>query len=302
MISHADVVKTTLGLLCLGKNDFEAAAGISCDDGFQEALDIQKVPSQETMRQRLDKQANVFERLASASSVELLERTQVPVTALSTEHVPLDVEVFCRNHSDTNKEGLSRTYQDYEGYTPVGAILGQEEWCVGLELRPGSQHSQSGFVDFLHKMLRHARKVTPEPLLVRTDPAHDALETLVELRPHPKVNFIIRWNPRRADILSWRDRTFREGRVREPRAGKKVASLSTWVTRHYEERTYRFRLLIRVTERIWDGKGQILIRPFIKLEGWWTSLSVPEDEVIRLYDNTAKTGSWPFFRHSNRDN
>ncbi|SMC22444.1 transposase, IS4 family [Desulfacinum hydrothermale DSM 13146] len=284
MISHADVVKTYLDLLCLGKSDFEAGAGVSSDDWFKEALDIQKVPSQETMRQRLDKHASVFERLASLSNIELLERIQVPVTALSTGHVPLDLDVFCLDNSDTKKEGVSRTYQDYDGYAPIGAYLGQEGWCVGLELRPGSQHSQSGFVDFLRKTLRHARKVTRKPLLVRTDAAHDALETLVELRRHPKVSFIIRWNPRRADILSWRDRAFREGRVCEPRAGKKVAIFSTWVTRHHEERTYRFWLVIRVTERISDSKGQILIRPDINLEGWWTSLSVPEDEVIRLYE------------------
>ncbi|MEJ5349943.1 MAG: hypothetical protein WHS46_14790 [Desulfosoma sp.] len=82
------VVKTLLyclplilvvGLLCLGKSDFEAAEGVVGDDGFQEALDIQKVPSQETLRQRFEKHARFFERLAGAAGVELLERTQVPV-------------------------------------------------------------------------------------------------------------------------------------------------------------------------------------------------------------------------------
>jgi hypothetical protein len=41
---------------------------------------------------------------------------------------------------------------------------------------------------------------------VRTDSAHDALETLVELRRHPNVSFIVRWNPRRANVFYWRDR------------------------------------------------------------------------------------------------
>jgi len=134
----------------------------------------------------------------------------------------------------------------------------------------------------LRKMLVHARKITRKRLLVRTDSAHDALETLVELRRHPNVSFIIQWNP--PDVLSWRDRAFREGRVSEPRPGKKVAIFSTWVTRHYGKRTYRFRLVIRVTERISDAKGHRLIRPDITLEGWWTSLSVHEDQVIRLYE------------------
>jgi len=54
-ISHLDVVKTSLGLLCQGKSDFEAAAGLAGDDGFREALGIQNVPSQETLRQRFDR-------------------------------------------------------------------------------------------------------------------------------------------------------------------------------------------------------------------------------------------------------
>jgi hypothetical protein len=94
MISHADVVKTYLGLLCLGKSDFEAAEGVAGDDWFKEALDIQKVPSQETLRQRFDRQAKAFERLAEAANIELLKRTHVPVTALPTGHVPLDLDVF----------------------------------------------------------------------------------------------------------------------------------------------------------------------------------------------------------------
>jgi hypothetical protein len=79
-------------------------------------------------------------------------------------------------------------------------------------------------------------------------------------------------------------RAFSEGRVSEPRPGKKVAIFSTWVTRHYGGRTYRFRLVIRVTERISDAKEQMLIQPDITLKGWWTSLCVHEDEVIWLYE------------------
>lgn len=179
---------------------------------------------------------------------------------------------------------MSRTYQNYEGYAPIGAYLSEEGWCLGIELRPGSQHSRNGFVDFLRKVLVYAQKITRKRLLVRTDSAHDALETLVDLRRHPNVSFIVRWNPRRAYVFYWRDRAFREGRVSEPRPGKKVAIFSTWVTRRYGGRTYRFRLVIRVTERISDAKGQMLIQPDITLEGWWTSLCVHEDQVIRVHE------------------
>jgi len=41
----------------------------------------------------------------------------------------------------TKKEAVSRTYQGFDGYTPIVAYLGNERWAIGLELRPGSHHS-----------------------------------------------------------------------------------------------------------------------------------------------------------------
>ncbi|MEJ5349035.1 MAG: hypothetical protein WHS46_10160 [Desulfosoma sp.] len=79
----------------------------------------------------------------------------------------------------------------------------------------------------------------------------------------------------------------------EPRPGKKVAILSTWVTRHYGGNSSRFRLMIRVTESISDAKGHRLIQPDITLEGWWTSLSIDEDQGIRLYEKLGLSEQFP---------
>jgi hypothetical protein len=43
------------------------------------------------------------------------------------------------------------------------------------------------------------------------------------------------------------------------------------------------RLVEKVTERETDKKGQRLLIPEIELQGWWTSLGLPEQEVISLY-------------------
>jgi hypothetical protein len=40
---------------------------------------------------------------------------------------------------------------------------------------------------------------------------------------------------------------------------------------------------MRLTERTIDKKGQHLLTPEIDLEGWWSSLTVSEEEVIQLY-------------------
>ena len=56
-IAHADVLKSYIGLLCLGKSDFEAAANVREDEFFSTAMNVGAVPSPETLRQRLDEHA-----------------------------------------------------------------------------------------------------------------------------------------------------------------------------------------------------------------------------------------------------
>ena len=43
--------------------------------------------------------------------------------------------MFCLDNGKTRKDGVARTYHGYDGYAPIGAYLGEEGWCVGLELR-----------------------------------------------------------------------------------------------------------------------------------------------------------------------
>lgn len=72
------------------------------------------------------------------------QRLKAPITGFRNGLIPLDVHVFPQHNSNTRKEGASRTYKDYDGYAPIAAYLGMEEWCLEVELRPGSQHSQNG--------------------------------------------------------------------------------------------------------------------------------------------------------------
>ncbi len=43
--------------------------------------------------------------------------------------------------------------------------------------------------------------------------------------------------------------------------------------------------MVRVTERAIDRRGQRLLLPKIEAEGWWTSFYLPEQEIIRLYQD-----------------
>ena len=56
-LSSMDILTCFLGLLCLGKSDYEAVAARRGDAWFKEALGLDRVPSPECLRQRLDEMA-----------------------------------------------------------------------------------------------------------------------------------------------------------------------------------------------------------------------------------------------------
>lgn len=289
-ISHADVLRSFIALLCLGKSDFEAISGFRNDRYFKEALALTAIPSEPTLRQRLEECAERFLPMVNFCVTEFLQKSGALFSALATGHVPLDIDVFPQDNSGTKKEGVSRTYMNFDGFAPIAAYLALEGWLLEIELREGSQHSQKNFIPFLARVLRKALELTAAPLLVRLDSAHDAWDTRIELAGYERVDYILKWNPRGHNPAHWAKRAFAEGRVSEPRPGKRVALLSvkdkhTWTDEAGVERSLVCRRVIRVIERSIDKKGQHLLVPEIELEGWWTSLALAEEKVIALYQD-----------------
>ena len=135
---------------------------------------------------------------------------------------------------------MGRTYKNYDGYAPIAAYLGME-----VELRPGSQHAQAGFVAFIQRAIKSAKTLVDHKLLVRADAAHDSVETLAELETSEKVNYIIKWNPRRSDVQAWRNRVFAEGEATTPRTGKKVGVLMVKESKVVGEETFVFKRPLR---------------------------------------------------------
>jgi len=285
VISHADLLSSYLGLLCLGKSDYEAMTAMRQDAYFKNALSITNVPSAERLRQRLDQEAGAYLSVAENSSINLLKNAKVPLSAVDTGHVPLDADVFPQDNSGTKKEHVSRTYKGCDGYAPMAAYIGQEGWCLEVELRPGSQHSQEGFPAFMQRVLTKARQLTTKKLLVRLDSAHDAIENRVLLRKAKDVSYIIKWNPRSENTSELRKKAFAEGLVDEPRPGKKVATITVCKTQQFEDESFVFTKVVRITERCTDKNGQVLLVPDVTIDGWWTNLDLPADKVIGLYKN-----------------
>lgn len=280
-----DILRSYLGLLAMGQSDFEAITNRKGDDYFKESLSIGRIPSAETLRQRLDEVATALRPLADGCMVEFLRKAQVKITPLETGHVPLDCDVFPMDNSKTKKEGVSRIYNGQDGYAPMAAYLGREGWCLELELREGKQHSQCEFIPLLNRVLEKARSLTSRKLLVRLDSAHDALETRLAMAGQNKISYILKWNPRREDLKEWARRIFEQGKVTTPRPGKRVGLLTVRIGQIHEGKTYRFKRVMRAVERTIDRHGQILLMPEIEVEGWWTTLDLPEEQVIGLYED-----------------
>jgi hypothetical protein len=280
-----DILRSYVGLLTMGKSDFEAITDCRDKDHFSQSLGVARIPCAETLRQRLDEVAPGLRRIADSCSVDFLKKARVTITALDTGHIPLDCDVFPMNNSKTKKQGVSRIYNGEDGFAPMAAYLGTEGWCQEPELREGSQHSQDGFIPFLERVIEKARSLTSRKMLVRLDWAHDALDTRVALAGRRNVSYIIKWHPRREDQVEWAARIFKGPNVTTPRDGKRVGLLTVYIEQVYEGKTYRFKRVMRAVERTIDRRGQPLIVPEIEVEGWRTTLDLPEKEVIRLYED-----------------
>jgi len=177
-ISHHHVAFSMIGLLGLGKPDFEAIEPFRGDDFFRLSLGVDPVPSEGTLRQRLDDVQGAFDAILKEESAEMIRRHAPKIGACHGNLVPLDMDGSPFDNSGTKKEGVAWTYKKVEGYAPIFAYLGEEGYGVNGELREGSPHGQKGTPEFIREAIRLAKRITSAPWLVRMDSGNDSVENL----------------------------------------------------------------------------------------------------------------------------
>jgi hypothetical protein len=293
-MSHRDILACYVALLCLGKSDFEAITGFREDAFFHAALGLELVPSEGILRQRMDAHADAYRTALVEASLAFLRNVGAPVTPLANGLVPLDADTTPFDNSGTRKQGVSLTYKGHDGFAPMAVYLGQEGWCLELEMREGKQHSQNGTPALLERVLPRARTLTDRGLLLRLDSGYDAIENIAVIEAHNEqardrapAHYIIKWNPRQESPAQWLAYAEAEAAWEQPRPGKRVAVFDVLLTRTYDGYEYPLRRVMRVVERTIDKQGQQLLVPEIELEGWWTSLWSPCEEIIALYAEHA---------------
>ena len=282
-IGSDDSLISMLGLLSLAKPDFTAIEQFRDDDYFQMALGLSAVPSEPTLRQRMDEIAGVpdVRRVILQASAKLLRKRVPEFSPCFKDFVAIDGDVSPFDNSGTKKEGVSCTYKLKDGYAPMFGYIGNEGYLINAELREGKQHCQNGTPEFLRETFDSAKEITTQRLLLRLDSGNDDAENIRVCRK-AKVDFIIKRNLRKENIEEWLLDAKAFGEWRTPREGKMVYVGD--VLRKCHKKHYR--VVFEVIERTIKAGGQVLLIPEVEVNTWWTSLgsrTATPDDVISIY-------------------
>lgn len=298
-ISNSGIIKTIVGMFTLAQTDFADVEMFRDDLSFHLSLELERVPSEATLRQRLDLIAklNARQTLLDYAMRELLQNVESfgTVKIGQNEYVPLDIDVAALLNPGCKKEGIARTYHQIDGYAPIFAYLGSEGYMLANELRIGSQHSENGAVEFLRRCLEQVKalKIDLKKLVVRVDSGHDDRKFIKVLDEY-EVKFIVKRNLRREP----RERYLELGRLygeKQPtREGKNL-----W---HYSLDDVRIRpedelfetsenagngkmtMVVAAAERLTNAKtGEVFLFPEVEIDSWWKNFECTENECIEGY-------------------
>ena len=300
-IANSDILKSYLGLLVQGKNDFEAVEEFRGDDFFTRALDVGTGPSCSTLRQRMDTHAASWFELAGEFNLALLSAKYatgpVDFGALPCGYMAVDWDTFVMNNAGTQKEAVGRTYQGVDGYTPSATYLGSLGYCLELALRPGVQHSALETELNLERVLPMAAKLTPLPLLFRADSGLCSLKIMQEISTQAltlarEIAFIIKWNPRSTPVEAIAAQRVQDANTLwcHLREGKRMCLWAdTLRLQGVGTDATPARRVLRLTERTIDKHGNPLLLPAYELEGWTTTLAdkFTMQDIIDLYKDHA---------------
>ena len=289
--TNYDIAVSMIGLLTQAKTDFEAIELFNEDAFFRLALQLRRVPSAPTLRQRLDKATEEWDQVFRQTVLELLAH-HTHLTACYEDYIPIDMDVSPMDNSDTKKEGVSLTYKKFEGYAPLFVYIGQEGYWLNLDFRQGNRHSQcEGTVEFLTETLESLHQLSYQKYLLRADSGHDsvdnyrAIEQFNERSQEVHVDFIVKHNLRRESKESWLELAKAQGQKETPREGKTV--YTGRILKDYPDLEHPLYQVYQVTVRTSKSNGQQLLIPDIQVDVYITSLEIPEKDVIALYHEHA---------------
>jgi len=287
-MSHLDIAKSFAGLLSLGKTDYADIEIYRKDQFFKDSLNLSNVPSEETLRQRLNELSTgekVF-NIILKSNVELLSDIK-EFGAEKTEHsgyIPIDADVSVMDNSGSSKEGVSFSYAKVDGYAPMFAYIGTHGYMLNCELRPGSQHSNKGTAEFIQETLDAIKPLGLKNPLLRLDSGFDDEKLIELLKKYSSLFFLIKRNLRKESLDSWLSLAKAVGKCSSPRKGKNIyTGAVTHIYPRGNEELGPIFTVFEVIERTITSSGEELLIPEIEVNTWWTNLCEEPETVIEFY-------------------
>ncbi len=198
-ISNLDILKSYIGLLSLGKNSYESIDEYKNDLFFKESLQIERLPSKESLRQRLESlSTKEVENIIKKFNTELISKFGELHTIKDTDLIPVDFDVSPFDNSNSNKQGVSRTYKQVDGFAPMLTYIGSTGYMLNNEFRKGSAHSNcEGTSEYIEKTIEYAQSITNKNLLCRFDSGNDSAENIDKIQRYLEVFYLIKKNFRR---------------------------------------------------------------------------------------------------------
>jgi hypothetical protein len=114
-----------IGLLCLGKPDFDAIEPFREDEFFAQSMGVKLLPSSPTLRQRMDSAKGAFNDVILEKSAGMVGQLAPVVTPCHGRFVALDIDVSPFDNSGTKKGGDKLDLQEVHWLCPHFCLSGE---------------------------------------------------------------------------------------------------------------------------------------------------------------------------------
>jgi len=286
-VSHPEVLRSLVELFVQGRTRDEEIDMFRHDQLFRDSFGLSYVPARETLRlylERTAKEPDLVQEEVDRTTIELLNRCSLtPIHTDVESYLPVDVDTSPFDNSKSHKEGVSRTYKQFDGYHPIFSYIGREGYMLSCELREGKQHCQNGTPAYLKRTIGLLRQLpVTTPVLFRLDGGNDAKDTLEILNGSDDRFFIVKRNLRKELPQYWLSVARSEGAITYQDAHKTVyTGFHTGKTP--TDDGVDMDIIFEVTLRRAADDGTLLLFPELSVETFWTNLYESPETVIALY-------------------
>jgi hypothetical protein len=282
IISDYDIVKSIIALICIGKPNYDSIEEFRNNKFFKRALNIKKVPSAPTLRQRIESFDADFCEVLREINADILKLNFSKETKRinDVDYMVIDSDVTPMDNSKTKKEGVELTYKKIFGFAPIMSYAGESGFMLNNELRNGSAHSNcEGTIEYFTQTVELARLISESPIFAILDSGNDDCK-LVEFFDKNDVEFLIKRNLRNENRKQYIDRC--------KASAEKVVTLYPGCKKYYSRSVRKvgdkeIPIAIVVTERLNDEHGQLFFSEECEVEVYWNSLNLPADEAEARY-------------------